>query len=286
MPGTASKQPSPLADPEHGVSARAVLQRSVIARVAQEFSRICPHNSPLSLLGPKPILQQWQAENRRADVSPLVEAPEACQCHAVSVVAINSEHPLCLGSASPRRRELLSGLSLPLRVVVGDIDEEPAPLEPPLVYLERVVNDKLQAVAQRGHELDGCAALLVADTIVRIDDDIIGKPRDPADAFALLQRLSGREHVVHTRYAISLPGSFTRAAVGRTVTSRVRIRTAPEALLRRYAATGEGLDKAGAYAVQGIGAFLVEAIHGSYSNVVGLPVCEVVSDLMSLDVLA
>lgn len=221
-----------------------------------------------------------------AAISPLVEAHEACQCHAVSVVAIDKEHPLCLGSASPRRRELLSGLSLPLRIVVGDIDEDPAPLEPPLAYLERVVNDKLQAIAQRGREIDGCAGLLVADTIVRIDDDIIGKPRDLADAFVLLRRLSGREHIVHTRYAISLPGSFMRAAMERTVSSRVRLRTAPDALLRRYAATGEGLDKAGAYAVQGIGAFLVEAIQGSYSNVVGLPVCEVVSDLMSLEVLA
>lgn len=203
----------------------------------------------------------------------------------MSVVTINSEHPLCLGSASPRRRELLSGSSIPLRIVVGDIDEEPEPAEFPLRYLERVVNDKLQAVAKRGPELDGCAALLVADTIVRIEDEVIGKPKDLADALVLLQRLSGREHIVHTRYAISLPGSFARASVEHTVTSRVSLRAAPDSLLQRYAATGEGLDKAGAYAVQGIGAFLVESIQGSYSNVVGLPVCEVVSDLMRIGVL-
>lgn len=172
-----------------------------------------------------------------------------------------------------------------MRVVVADIDEEPDPAEFPLRYLERVVNDKLQAVAKRGSELEGCAALLVADTIVRIEDEVIGKPKDLADALVLLQRLSGREHIVHTRYAISLPANFARASVEHTATSHVRLRAAPDSLLQRYAATGEGLDKAGAYAVQGIGAFLVESIQGSYSNVVGLPVCEVVSDLMRIGAL-
>jgi len=204
---------------------------------------------------------------------------------AVSTLKVSAASPLCLGSASPRRRELLSGLTLPLRVVVGDIDEEPMVGEEPLSYLERVTQNKLVAIAKKTDSVRGCAALLVADTIVRLEDRIIGKPRDVADALELLKDLSGREHIVHTRYAIASAGCFDRALVVRTVTSRVYLRAAPEEVLRRYAATCEGLDKAGAYAVQGIGAFLVERIDGSYSNVVGLPVCEVIGDLMATGLL-
>jgi septum formation protein len=164
--------------------------------------------------------------------------------------------------------------------VVGDVDEDPLEAEAPLDYLERVVTDKLAAIAVKADAFRDCAALLVADTIVRIEDRIIGKPRDMDDALALLQVLSGREHIVHTRYTVASAKDFNRPLLSRTVTSRVYLRSAPIEVLQRYAATREGLDKAGAYAVQGIGAFLVERIEGSYSNVVGLPVCEVVSDLM------
>lgn len=195
---------------------------------------------------------------------------------------ISAQRPLCLGSASPRRRDLLTGLGLPLRVVITQIDEEPQSGEPPLDYLVRVVRDKLGAAAARERELEPCAALLVADTIVRIDDRVIGKPRDVEEALTLLRLLSGREHIVHTRYAISSAYRWSAPLVERTVTSSVHLRGAPCDTLRRYAGTGEGLDKAGAYAVQGIGAFLVERIEGSYSNVVGLPVCEVVRDLMTI----
>ncbi len=198
---------------------------------------------------------------------------------------IGSTSPLCLGSASPRRRELLLGLGLPIRVVVGDVDEEPQKLEVPLDYLARVVIDKLDALAQKSESFGDCAAILVADTIVRIEERIIGKPRDVEDAFVLLRLLSGREHIVHTRYAIASATDFARPLLARTVTSKVYLRAAPVETLQRYAATGEGLDKAGAYAVQGIGAFLVERIVGSYSNVVGLPVCEVISDLLELGLL-
>jgi septum formation protein len=215
----------------------------------------------------------WSKRSRRAKVP------------AVATSTISPAFPLCLGSASPRRRELLLGLALPLRVVVGDIDEDAMETEAPLDYLDRVVLDKLAAIAGKLDELRGCAALLVADTIVRIEDRIIGKPRDIADALVLLRMLSGREHIVHTRYAIAGAEDFGRPLLARTVTSRVFLRLAETDLLARYAATGEGLDKAGAYAVQGIGAFLVERIEGSYSNVVGLPVCEVISDLISVGLL-
>lgn len=186
-----------------------------------------------------------------------------------------------MGSGSPRRRELLTGLGLPIRIVVSDVEEASLEGEHPLSYLERVTRDKLRGVAALSAKTDGCSALLVADTIVRVDDQIIGKPTDKNNAFELLRLISGREHIVHTRYAISSSRDFALPVIERTVTSKVWLRAADEALLRRYADTGEGLDKAGAYAVQGIGSFLVERIDGSYSNVVGLPVCEVVADLMS-----
>ena len=129
------------------------------------------------------------------------------------------------------------------------------------------------------------AALLVADTIVVLEQDILGKPTDVADAVQLLKRLTGHEHVVYTRYAISRGPEFFKAICQRTVLSRVTLRVASESEIERYAATGEGLDKAGAYAAQGIGSFLIERIEGSYINVVGLPLCEVVLDLRNLGLL-
>jgi len=200
-----------------------------------------------------------------------------------AVTAITPETPLILGSASPRRRELLERLGLSLTIRPADIDEDRKSAEPPLEYLERIVAEKLTAVA-RGNTAR-TAGILVADTIVVLDGDVLGKPNDVADAAALLTRLAGRTHTVYTRYALAPSGSGDRAAAARTVESSVRIRAAEADELERYARTGEGLDKAGAYAVQGIGAFLVETIDGSYTNVVGLPVCEVVLDLKRIGLL-
>jgi septum formation protein len=152
--------------------------------------------------------------------------------------------------------------------------------------LQRIVRDKLSAVS-RVLERSGRrehAAVLVADTTVVIDDDVLGKPDDVADAERLLRRICGRTHVVKTRYAIAFAGSSS-VECARTVETRVTLRAASDEEIRRYAATREGLDKAGAYAAQGIGAFLVERIEGSYTNVVGLPACEVVSDLQTLGLL-
>jgi septum formation protein len=201
----------------------------------------------------------------------------------LAVAAITPERPLILGSASPRRRELLSGLGLSLLIRPADIDEDRKPSERALEYLERIVADKLAAVA-RGPTA-GVAGILVADTIVVLDGEVLGKPRDVQDAAALLTRLAGRTHTVYTRYALAHSDSGNRAAAARTVESFVQLRAAEPDELVRYAATGEGLDKAGAYAVQGIGAFLVETIDGSYTNVVGLPVCEVVLDLKRIGLL-
>lgn len=196
---------------------------------------------------------------------------------------IDVEHPLVLGSGSPRRREMLSALRLPFRVLAADIDEDRRPGEPPLDYLIRIAAEKLTAVRARLGDAPH-AAILVADTTVVIDGDVLGKPADEADAVRLFSRIAGRMHHVYTRYALGLPGD-AEPRLARTVETRVYIRAADDDEIRAYAATGEGLDKAGAYAAQGIGTFFIERVDGSYSNVVGLPACEVLADLRALGLL-
>jgi septum formation protein len=193
--------------------------------------------------------------------------------------------PLVLGSASPRRREILSSMGIPILVVKGDVDETRRPDEAPARYLERVVRDKLSDVVGRLAGLGAAPGVVVADTIVVLGDEILGKPKDVSEAATLVGRLVGRSHVVHTRYAVSVAPELARPFVERTVMSTVTMRAASADEVRRYAQTGEGLDKAGAYAAQGIGAFLIERIDGSFSNVVGLPACEVVMDLMAAGLL-
>jgi septum formation protein len=198
---------------------------------------------------------------------------------------IDLAHPLLLGSASPRRREILATLGLPLRVAAAEIDETPRAAEPPLAYLARITSEKLAAVA-RLPDAVGAGALLVADTTVVLDDRPLGKPADEAAARAMLRALSGRAHHVSTCFAIAGAPDFGRALVMETVTSRVVFRALDDEEIALYAATGEGLDKAGGYAIQGIGAFAVARVEGSYSNVVGLPACEVVSALRAQGLLA
>lgn len=196
---------------------------------------------------------------------------------------ISAETPLLLGSGSPRRRDILSGLGFPLRVEPADIPEHVALGEQPLDYVSRIVSEKLSAVALRASA--PFSAILVADTVVVIDGHILGKPQDTADAARLLGLIVGRTHVVYTRYAISLADAPGVIRAAHTVATEVSLRAASEEEITRYAASGEGLDKAGAYAAQGLGAFLIERIVGSYSNVVGLPACEVVLDLRALGLL-
>ncbi|KYG11495.1 septum formation inhibitor Maf [Sorangium cellulosum] len=207
---------------------------------------------------------------------------------------IDDAHPLLLGSGSPRRREILTTLGLPLRVAAAEVDEAGRPGEGAAAYLDRVTLAKL-AAARRLQQAVGAGAILVADTSVILGDSILGKPRDEGDARAMLRALSGREHQVWTRFAIAgaeadLAPAATRgraeALHAETVVTRVRFRQLDDDEVASYAATGEGLDKAGAYAIQGIGAFAVAGIEGSYSNVVGLPACEVVAALRAAGLLA
>lgn len=198
---------------------------------------------------------------------------------------IDDTSPLVLGSASPRRREILSTLRIPFVVAVASIDEDVAEGESPDAYLSRIARAKLAAVSRIAPG-EG-RAVLVADTTVVIGGEILGKPRDVVEAEQMIARLSGREHQVSTRFAIAdLRAEGPSAPVHEeTVRTRVFFRSLSREEIRRYAATGEGFDKAGGYAVQGIGSFAVARIEGSYPNVVGLPACEVVVALEKLGML-
>jgi septum formation protein len=166
---------------------------------------------------------------------------------------------LVLASASPRRRDLLAAVGLRFIVVPADIDEAPRPWEKPIAYVERLAVAKAQAV-------DG-EVVLAADTTVSIDGRILGKPRDGADAVAMLRSLQGRTHAVHTGVALRRRDQIASAVV----TSEVTFAPVTDAWIDWYVATGEPLDKAGAYAVQGAGGLFVASVEGSPSNVVGLP---------------
>ena len=187
--------------------------------------------------------------------------------------------PLILASASPRRQRLLATAGIAFEVIPADIDESPQNGETPVDYVERLAAAKAQAVARRiGPEPP--RRVLGADTIVVLDGAILGKPRDAAHAVEILGRLVGRQHAVVT--AVALACSGTRAVRTLTVTSRVRMRPAAAAELQQYVATGEPLDKAGAYAIQGGGRRFVTDLEGSESNVIGLPLDETLA-LLSAD---
>ena len=168
--------------------------------------------------------------------------------------------PLVLASASPRRRELLALLGLTFDVVPGDVDETWRNGEPPEVHAERLAMEKAAAGRRPG------AVTVAADTIVVVDGTILGKPRDRADAEGMLRRLAGRDHVVHTAIAVAY-GARSASAV---VSTRVWFRPLAEAAIAAYVATGEPMDKAGAYGIQGYGAVLVDRIEGDYFTVMGL----------------
>jgi septum formation protein len=190
----------------------------------------------------------------------------------------HSHHsPLVLGSGSPRRREILTNLRVPFVVVVADADETVRAGEAAGPYLERVVVAKLDGVrAKIAGSANAHAAILVADTSVVDEGAILGKPADEADALAMIERLADKTHEVRTRFAIGYAREGAASLVhAETVITRVTFRALAPGEARAYAASGEGKDKAGGYAVQGLAASFVSRIDGSYSNVVGLPACEV-----------
>lgn len=178
---------------------------------------------------------------------------------------------LILASASPRRSHVLSMLGLQHEVVPADIPELLRPGEKPVEYVERLARAKARTVSQEYPNV----LVLAGDTVVVLDGDVLGKPTDTDEALAMLLRLSGREHLVASGLALASPEGGLRS---RVEVARVRFRVLDSDQARAYAETGEPLDKAGAYGIQGLGASLVTHVEGDYYTVVGLPI----SGLMDL----
>ena len=203
---------------------------------------------------------------------------------------IDSDHPLLLASASPRRRALLLQVGVPIEVRSVEVDEDLRPGEEAEAYLARVVEDKRQRAVELWRSdpelCQRCPALLVADTAVVHGRTVLGKPRDDDDARRMLAALAGDQHRVSTRVAIAAADGGGAPLWTDTVTTVVTFRPLDEAQIAAYLATGEGRDKAGSYGIQGIGAMLVRRIEGSYSNVVGLPICAVVDALQRAGLLS
>ncbi len=188
---------------------------------------------------------------------------------------------LVLGSASPRRRELLRRAGIDPEVVAANIDETPRANEEPIGYARRMSLEKARAVAA---VIGAERPILAADTIVHLPDGeprILGKPSSPDEARVMLSRLAGRSHEVVTAYTLLYKGGER----GRAVQTSVTFRALVPAELEGYVGSREWEDKAGGYAVQGLAAAFVREVRGSYTNIVGLPLCEVIEDLEALGAL-
>jgi septum formation protein len=192
----------------------------------------------------------------------------------------NSVEPdLILASSSPRRKDLLNGLRVRFNVVPSTVEEVALNGEAPQDQVTRLALKKAEDVMLR---FPGCW-VLGADTLVVIDGKTLGKPRDEDEAKTMLAVLADRTHVVFTGYAL-IHSRFPENRRIRYVRSEVRIRELSHGEIEGYVRTAEPMDKAGAYAIQGIGSGLVESVNGSYTNVVGLPLCEVARDLKDLGI--
>lgn len=187
-----------------------------------------------------------------------------------------TKRKLILASSSPRRNDLLKQIGLRFEVVPSKVDERIKNGEDPIEHVLRLSEEKALDVAdnQRGSWIIG------ADTIVLLDGEILGKPIGEEDARQMLLKLSGNEHRVITGFCIF--DTDTRQSIREHVETTVAIKELAEEEIQGYVKTGEPLDKAGGYAIQGVGSFMVKEIRGSYTNVVGLPLCELVEALESL----
>ncbi len=175
---------------------------------------------------------------------------------------------LILASASPRRKELLEAAGLRVDVRPQDVDETPFADEDAVACALRLARSKADAVPE------AAAPVLAADTVVTVDGRLLGKPADPDEAAAMLRALSGRPHAVVTAFALRFPDGTRHL---QAVTTRVTFRDLTDVEIRRYVVTGEPMDKAGAYAIQGQGMALIDHVDGSWTNVVGLPLPEVLA---------
>lgn len=190
-------------------------------------------------------------------------------------IALSS--PFILASASPRRKELLRSVGLKLKIIPAHVDETHINGESPQTHVRRLSSDKATVIADQHPK----ALVLGADTIVVIDGLILGKPKNKSQARAMLERLSNRQHTVFTGFTIVSAGfGISKTKV---VRSAVRFKKISPEEMDWYVNCDEPYDKAGGYAVQGKGAYFIKAIRGSYTNVIGLPLCEVLEELKRID---
>ena len=205
---------------------------------------------------------------------PETPKPFLASIKTMSFPVISKQHPLILASASPRRKRLLAQVGLPFRsikshVTEGDISGDP-------VEIPRFLAEEK---ASQVHSKTGETWVLGADTIVVIDKKILGKPQEKEEAKRMLNLLSGREHRVITGFCILNPSG--KMAHSEAVTTLVLVKNLSEQEIGDYISTGEPYGKAGSYAIQGIGSFMIKTISGSYSNVVGLPLYALINALIS-----
>jgi septum formation protein len=183
---------------------------------------------------------------------------------------------LILASKSPRRNELLKQMGFDFEVIPSRVTEDFVQTESPKEHVTRLAEAKARDVAS---EYPDCW-VIAADTIVHINGSILGKPKDREEAVEMLRRLSGQEHWVLTGFSVCHLGK--KKGDQEAVQTAVKVKSLTPAEMAWYVQTGEPFDKAGGYAIQGIGSFMVESIRGSYTNVVGLPVCELIQMLNRL----
>ena len=198
---------------------------------------------------------------------------------AASAMKITAKAPqLILASQSPRRRYLLKQAGLTFAVIPSRFDEDSIQLTDPADYVKSLAEAKADEVARQYPD----SWVIGADTIVTIDSAVLGKPANPREARQMLERLSGQSHFVYTGYAIVCKNK--RTCISDAIRTDVQFKELTDGEIDWYIQTGEPFDKAGAYAIQGLGTFLVRRINGSYTNVVGLPVCEVIEALLNVGV--
>ncbi len=182
---------------------------------------------------------------------------------------------LILASASPRRRQFLNNLGITFTAITADIDETPIPDEQPDTFATRMAKDKAAAVAAMNPQ----SWVIGADTVVTLEDGtILGKPSNEAEAIAILNKLNNATHQVMTGMCLCCIAKHVETTL--IETTDVTFMDIPEKVLTAYVATGEPLDKAGAYGIQGLGSFLIRSINGSCTNVIGLPVNRMISLLL------
>lgn len=192
---------------------------------------------------------------------------------------VNSAYPLVLASSSPRRKRLLKQVGIPFRVLNAGIEEDGMDEGRPDAAARLLAEKKARAVQNKAKS----HWILGADTMVVLENSILGKPGDPEEARAMLSTLGGKEHRVITGFCLLDP--LFRVSHLESVSTLVRFKLLSPMEIDAYINTGEPFGKAGSYAIQGIGAFLVESISGSYTNVVGLPVCALIKAMVAVGAL-